>query len=201
MKSDSDRNDFSVKRLEKFWDTYKETDGNQIGPEGIEAMCKDLGVDPENILVLVLAWHLDAKKMGYFKRDEFVSGLQKIGVDSLPKLKAQLTTFKEELDDISKYKDIYRYAFNFAKEEDQKILDLSLADAMLELVMGTRYFHGPNIRTFLTQQTTYKCLNMDQWLSILEFSRTIKDDMSNYDENGAWPVLLDEYCEWARENK
>jgi len=41
---------------------------------------------------------------------------------------------------------------------------------------------------------------MDQWMNILEFCRTIKGDLSNYDENGAWPVLLDEYCEWIRKN-
>jgi len=55
------------------------------------------------------------------------------------------------------------------------------------------------LRLYLKEQTSYKSVNLDQWMNILEFSRTIRADFTNYDENGAWPVLLDEYCEWAKD--
>jgi len=198
-KSELDKSNFNLKKLEELFEKYKETENQQIGPEGIEALCRDIGVEPENVVVLVLAWHLNAQSMGYFKRDEFITGLQTLGVDTLDKLKACLNTFKNELDDPSKYKDIYRYAFGFAKEnEQQKILDLATADGMLDLLMGNgRFPHTEKLRQFMKEQTSYKSINLDQWMNILEFSRTIKADLSNYDENGAWPVLLDEYCEWA----
>lgn len=199
LKSESDKGTFSVKRLEELFEKYKENDNPQIGPEGIEALCRDIGVDPENVAVLVLAWHLNAQSMGYFKKDEFTTGLQALGVDTVDKLKGHLKVFKSELDDPSKFKDIYRYAFGFAKEKEQKILDLATADGMLDLLMGSRFPHTEKLRQFLKEQTTYKSINLDQWMNILEFSRTIKADLSNYDENGAWPVLLDEYCDWARD--
>jgi DCN1-like protein 4/5 len=187
-----------MKRLEELFEKYKESDA-QIGPEGIEALCGDIGVEPENVAVLVLAWHLNAQSMGYFKKEEFMTGMQTLGVDTLEKLKNQLRVFKDELDDPSKFKDIYRYAFGFAKEKEQKILDLVTADGMLDLLMGNRFPHTEKLRQFLKEQTSYKSVNLDQWMNILEFSRTIKGDLSNYDENGAWPVLLDEYCDWARD--
>lgn len=37
----------------------------------------------------------------------------------------------------------------------------------------------------LRQQSKYKGMNKDQWYNVLEFSRTINTDLSNYDEDGA----------------
>jgi len=184
--------------LEELFEKYKDEDGQQIGPEGVEQLCKDIGVDPEDVLVLVFAWHLNAQRMGFFSKDEFVTGLQKLGVDSISKLKGQLNTFKKDLEDQAKFKDIYRFSFGFAKEKESKILDLATSDALIGLVLGNRYPHTEPLRQFLKEQTTYKSINLDQWMNILEFSRTIKSDLSNYDETSAWPVLLDEYCEWAK---
>ena len=41
---------------------------------GIEAFCKDLKLDPSDRKVLILAWKMGAKRMGYFSRDEFCYG-------------------------------------------------------------------------------------------------------------------------------
>jgi len=41
-------------------------------------------------------------------------------------------------------------------------------------------------------------VNRDQWYSVHEFSTTIAPDMSNYDEMGAWPILLDDFVEWTK---
>lgn len=48
------------------------------GPEGIEKFCKDLGVDPENVALLVLAWKMGAKQMGYFTLQEWLLGLTEL---------------------------------------------------------------------------------------------------------------------------
>ncbi|CAH1766903.1 360_t:CDS:2 [Entrophospora sp. SA101] len=34
---------------------------------------------------------------------------------------------------------------------------------------------------------------------MLEFVRQINEDLNNYDTEGAWPVLIDEFVEYARE--
>lgn len=35
-------------------------------------------------------------------------------------------------------------------------------------------------------------------LQVLEFSRTVHEDLGNYDPTAAWPVVLDEFVEHLR---
>lgn len=49
-----------------------------LGPEGIEKFCKDLDVAPENIAMLVIAWKMDAKRMGFFAKDEWLKGFSEL---------------------------------------------------------------------------------------------------------------------------
>lgn len=201
-KGKSDVNDaaFSQKRLEDLFQKYKEAEDDQIGPDGMTQFCQDLEVDPADVIMLVIAYHLNAQRMGYFTKDEFLKGFAKMSVDSVGKLKAQFTQLREELNDYAKFKEIYRFAFNFGKEPDQKILDLQMGISLLELVMGDKP-HAKTFVKFLSEQTSYKALNLDQWLNFLDFSKTIKPDFSNYDENSAWPVILDEYATWCGKKK
>jgi len=201
-KGKSEVNDsvFSQKRLDDLFLRYKEADDDQIGPDGMTQFCADLEVDPADVIMLIIAYHLNAQRMGYFTKDEFQKGFVKMNVDSIAKTKAQFTSLREEMNDYSKFKEIYRFAFNFGKEPDQKILDLQMGISLLELVMGERP-HAKTFVKFLGEQTSYKALNLDQWLNFLDFSRTIKQDFTNYDENSAWPVILDEYAAWCGKKK
>jgi len=194
-KQDSDKN-FSLKRLEEMFGKYKEPEEDVIGVDGLTKFSADLGVDAADVMLLIISYHLNAQTMTWTK-DEFIKGLQKMGVDSISKLKAQFKTLYKELDDPVKFKEIYRFSFNFTKEPDQKILDLQMGISLLELIMANKA-HTKNFVSFLKQQTSYRALNLDQWMNFLEFSRSIKEDFSNYDENSAWPVLIDEYAAWYK---
>jgi len=61
---------------------------------------------------------------------------------------------------------------------------LDMAEAMMKLILGSRN-HVENYCKFLHEQDSYKVVNLDQWMSFLEFSRTIAADLSDYDENSA----------------
>ncbi|GAM24581.1 hypothetical protein SAMD00019534_077560 [Acytostelium subglobosum LB1] len=189
-----------TKRLEEFFEKYREQGTDSIGPDGVVQLCSDLGVEPEDIVMLVLAWHLKAKSMGYFTKQEFVTGLSELGIDSLAKLQSHLPSLRKDLDDANNFKEIYRFAFLFSKEsENNKILELANACDMISLVLCPKYEQATQLIDYLTNhQKSYRGINMDQWLSIFEFVKTIAPDASNYDENGAWPVLLDEYVDWVK---
>lgn len=63
-------------------------------------------------------------------------------------------------------------------------MDTETAKAMLNLLLGKRWKLAVQFHQFL-DQSKYKVINKDQWYNILEFSRTINCDLSNYDIDGA----------------
>jgi DCN1-like protein 1/2 len=50
-------------------------------------------------------------------------------------------------------------------------------------------------------QTTYKAVNHDQWTMFLVFSKTIDVDFKDFDGNGAWPVMLDDFVAFMKDKK
>ena len=44
----------------------------------MEKFCEDIGVEPENLVMLVIAWMLDAKQMGFFTHTEWMNGMTKL---------------------------------------------------------------------------------------------------------------------------
>ncbi|XP_023226657.1 DCN1-like protein 4 isoform X2 [Centruroides sculpturatus] len=154
---------YSTKRCMALFQEYASADDPEtVGPEGMEKFCEDIGVEPENIVMLVLAWKMDAKQMGFFSASEWLKGLSNLQCDTVQKIQGKLDYLRSLLNEPVTFKNIYRYAYDFAR------------------------------------QSKYKVINKDQWCNVLEFSRTINSDLSNYDEDGAWPVLLDEFVEWLK---
>lgn len=62
-------------------------------------------------MTLVLSWHFKAATMCEFSKEEFVSGMQRLGCDSLERLKAKLPEMRRELRDEAKFRQIYDYAY------------------------------------------------------------------------------------------
>jgi hypothetical protein len=113
-------------------------------------------------------------------------------------LKAKWPSFKTTLSTPATFKDVYRFTFNYMKEEPgHKTVNLEISKAYLALLISDRP-HIKSFLEFLDQQTEYRGMNADQWMTLLDFISTVKEDLSNYDENSAWPVILDSYVEWKR---
>jgi len=138
--------------------------------------------------------------MGTFTKDEFVGGLRTLGLDTIEKIQDALDDLRSEVNDQATFVQIYKYAFEFYREPDKgKNIDTTAAHSLLGLLLPTGQ-HISRIRQFLSEQTEYKVINMDQWLGFLEVSRSIDENFGNLLEDDAWPSILDAYVEWAKSN-
>ncbi|CAN7112642.1 unnamed protein product [Brassica rapa subsp. narinosa] len=165
---------------------------DMILAEGVSVLCSDLQVFD----LLVLSWHMNAATACEFSREEFVGGLQALGVDSIGKLQEKLAFMRSELKDEQKFYDIYNFAFGWAKEKGQKSLALDTAIGMWQLLFAEKEWPLVNHWCDFLQDRHNKAISKDTWAQLLEFARTVNPMLSNYDAEGAWPYLIDEFVEY-----
>lgn len=198
----STHQNFSSKKCESWFMKYadKESSPPSIGPAGVEKFCQELQVKPEDIVMLVVSWRLSAENMGFYKWSEWKGGMAGLECDNISKLKNKLQYLRSLLTDSAHFKKIYRYAFDFARDKQQKSLDIDTGKSMLQLLLHDKWNLTQQFVMFL-DQSKYKIINRDQWNSLLEFTRNVDAaDFSGYDNEGAWPVMVDEFVEWYMAN-
>ncbi|XP_068325464.1 uncharacterized protein [Pyrus communis] len=197
--SNTDSNTNS-RQLEELYNTYKDPDADMILVDGISLLCNDLQVDPQDIVMLVVSWHMKAATMCEFSKEEFVEGLEPLGIDSLDKFREKIPFMRSELKDEQKFREIYNFAFDWAKEKGQKSLALDTAIGMWQLVFAEKQWpYVEHWCQFLPARHN-KAISRDTWSQLLEFATAVDPSLSNYDAEGAWPYLIDEFVEYLKEN-
>ncbi|XP_007012001.2 PREDICTED: DCN1-like protein 4 isoform X1 [Theobroma cacao] len=189
-------------RIDRMFDSYANSSLGMIDPDGIEALCSDLGVDCTDVRILMLAWKLKAQRQGYFTQDEWRTGLKELRVDSISKLKKALPELEKEVGKPSNYDSFYSYAFRYClTEEMQKSVDIESICELLNLVLGAQFRPQVDLLIeYLKVQSDYKVINLDQWINFLRFCQEINfPDLENYDATQAWPLILDNFVDWMRE--
>ena len=183
------------KALHDLYLKYEDSQAKKIMADGIIQFCEDIGVDPTDVVMIVICWHMNAQTMGELSEDEFEGGLDSIGVDSIDSLKKKIPELKRQLDDESKFKRIYEYAFTFSCESNQKCLQLDVAVSIWPLLItSARWKYIDQWCEFLEKKHR-RAISKDTWVQLLDFVNSMDNEFSQYDPNDAWPYLIDDFVE------
>ncbi|CAH2067959.1 unnamed protein product, partial [Thlaspi arvense] len=202
--SSSKKSSKETDAIDELFNQYANTHSHVIDPEGIENLCSSLKVSHTDVRILMLAWKMKAERQGYFTLVEWRRALREFKVDTISKLKKALRALKEEVRTPSNFADFYAYAFRYClTEEKQKNIDIETICQLLDMVLGSTFRAQVDYFVdYLKIQNDYKVINMDQWMGFYRFCSEISfPDMSNYDVELAWPLILDNFYEWMREKQ
>jgi DCN1-like protein 1/2 len=96
-----------------------------------------------------------------------------------------------------KFREVYQYTFGFACEKGQKSMAPDTAVALWQLLFQGRGWGLIQLWSAFVEEFHKKAVTKDTWVQLLEFSKAIKGDLSNYDTEGAWPTLLDDFVDYV----
>jgi len=189
-------------KIGALFEVYKEADADSIQIDGIERLCSDLGVEPTDPVMLMISWQMKCEQMCVFTRQEWTRGMTDMGCDSIEGLKAVFPQLKAMLEDADAFRDYYGFCFKFAMEPGfgVRTLPAEVAKQMWALTISEQFTHLQEFYAFLDEKGV-KAVTKDVWDMLLTFATSVEDDMSDYDDDGAWPVLIDDFVEWFREKK
>eukprot|EP00929_Paragymnodinium_shiwhaense_P063755 TRINITY_DN3188_c0_g1_i1.p1 TRINITY_DN3188_c0_g1~~TRINITY_DN3188_c0_g1_i1.p1 ORF type:complete len:261 (-),score=72.99 TRINITY_DN3188_c0_g1_i1:337-1119(-) len=187
-------------KLEAFYRKYKAPDEDNIGSAGIQELCNDLGISALDPVTLVIAYFCKAEQMGVFTREEFTGGMQRLGCDEVMKLRSKLPELQEILRDRVRCKEIYQFTFQFALDQGQRCLPAEMCIEFWKLLMPC---HFPLLDTWIAfvEAKVKNAISKDTWMMLYDLATQLKPDLSDYDVNGAWPVLLDEFVDYVRQQQ
>lgn len=85
--------------------------------DGVTTFINDLGVDPTDVVMVVVSYHMKAATMCEYTWQEFQQGFMDMEVDSVASLKSKLPELRKELDDRDTFAQIYSFAFLWSCEK------------------------------------------------------------------------------------
>lgn len=94
--------------------------------------------------------------------------------------------------------ELYQFCFTLSKPPQSRNMDMETATALWSVLLSTRYPIINDITTFLNESSSYRGANKDIWNMVYEFCRTIHPNLDNYEDDAAWPTLLDDFVSWKR---
>ena len=176
--------------------------GEQIDGEGIGKMSQELAIDPmTDVAMLVLLWKCGTETPGVITKEEFLRGCQSLSIETLDGLKQKLPELRQVARDFHSqdFKNFFKFVFMLSKEPGSRVLDVEDAVSLINVLLSGKVWWMDDFIKFIREKGV-RALNLDQWDSLLEFAKNFPEGFENFDPDGPWPVLFDEFVQWVKTN-
>jgi len=205
----------SNSKISEIFDDFKdkESEEDYINIDGTEEFCNAIQLPLDDAGILALSHQLKSTQMGVFTRQGWIDGWKALKCDSLPSMKAGVDKLKHRLiTDADYFRQIYMYAFDFARAQGQRSIPLDNAKAFWGILLplsiktierredgneGWKEEYNEWWFEFLDEKAV-KGISKDAWTMFLDFVRSIDSQFATYDDKAAWPSLIDDFVEWSR---
>ena len=84
-------------------------------------------------------------------------------------------------------------------EGERKTIDADAAVEMWGLVLSQWPLCKDWLKFVETQKT--KVVSHDLWMQLYDFSQDVGEDLKGYDQDGAWPVIIDDFVSALKARK
>jgi len=217
---------YSSQRAQELFKTYADNDDpNAIGPEGFEQLCNDANMPMDGARPIIFAWQFGAKEMAKISKEEWIGGTSTLRISSIPLLTLSISELenlliygkpavkvgvkKDQEYDRSSYlscvadtkagfQKLYQFSFSLAKPEASRNIEMETSVAFWTVLLVPKFPIMKEVLEFITEKGTYKATNKDLWTMMLEFCETVKPGLQDYEADGAWPTLLDDFVIWKK---
>jgi len=203
----------STLALNKAFDQYRDNPEapDAIGIEGTMKYLGALGVELDEPACLAVLTELNAPTMGEITREGFRAGWKTHSAETLPAQKAMIDHFRQSLVSNADYfRRVYRYTFTLARPEGQRAVPLDAATEYWRILFSNRGVQWRSGGTdWLALYLEYleekwkKTVSKDLWDQTGEFATKCIGDstLSWWNEDGAWPGVLDEFVAHVKAKK
>lgn len=196
--------------LESLFEKYQQLDehvgesgeaADYVGGDGIIQFAQDVGIDPMDVIVLMLLYKLDSKTQYHITRKEWMTGFAQNSINNLQDMKSKIPQLRSQINSSTKtFKQFYNWCFNYVKETDQKGMAVEVACQTWKVVLAGKFGLLDDWCNFM-QVEVAKAVQKDTWDLFLDFVNQVGDNLNQFDEGGAWPVAVDEFVAWMKEGK
>jgi len=187
--------------LGKLFDKYTDkSDTSRMSDQGMMDYYKAINLDPNGIMTFVVPHVLEMKVPMAITRAEFREGWAKLGISDARGMASHLSkiTSKYTNPRTGEFQMFYKWIFNYLKSEDRKSIDRDNAVLVWGL-MFAKYPLGKKWIEFVEKTEDAKAITSDLWINLLSFLNETQPDLSNFEDDGAWPVLIDQFVEYMTE--
>lgn len=189
----------NVKALDAVFDKFaSEEEKDSTSADGLMEFYKAVDVDAAHRHALYIVYLLKTEEQGVISRQEFVQGFGKMRAFKISDIKTKIKSECASIDRSSEqFKKFYAWLFFYLKESKQKkSIGKDVATLMWGIVLKDRGLQLlDDLINFVDEsEEEIKGITEDTWVNVKKFLETCKDPKT-FENDGAWPILIDNYLE------